>query len=81
METKDFSRALAQMKAGLKVKNFWWNGLAKQEMFVAIQEPTETSKMNMPYMYMEVSWEWIPTTTRPRMPSMLDMFSCMREIA
>lgn len=75
MELKDFGRALHMMKNWNKVCNKWWNGLDKQQMYVEIQKPTQESKMNMPYLYMCVSVEWNPTTMRPWMPSMVDMFS------
>jgi len=53
-------------------------------MYIAIQLPDDGSKMNMPYIYMHISWikdgtQW--DNLRPFMPSMYDLFSEDREVA
>ena len=83
MELKDFGRALHMMKNWNKVQRKWRNGLDKQDMYIDIQLPDDGSKMNMPYVYMHISWikdgtQW--DNLRPFMPSMYDLFSEDREV-
>lgn len=80
--THSFWRAFQNMLDWEKAYNKDWNWLDKQKMFVAIQFPDVNSKMTSPYIYMEVTkkeeydWEIREVTNRrPRMPSMLDLFS------
>jgi hypothetical protein len=44
-----FSRALEALKDGKKVSRNGWNG---KGMWLALQTPTELSKMTLPYLYM-----------------------------
>lgn len=44
----DFGKALEFLKKGLSVARAGWNG---KGMFIALQTPTETSKMLQPYIY------------------------------
>ena len=44
-----FSNALESLSAGNRVTRKGWNG---KGMWLAIQHPTETSKMTLPYIYM-----------------------------
>jgi hypothetical protein len=73
---KTFWESLNLMiKEGRKMYNENRNWLEKQEMFVAVQLPDENSKMNKPYLYMQVVKKNGEISIRPRMPSMLDLFS------
>jgi hypothetical protein len=78
METGNtFERALTQMKEWKNVQSIMRNWLNKQKMFVSVQEPDENSKMNEPYLYMTIEKKDESIIRRPRMPSMLDLFSNM----
>ena len=52
MGKTDFSWALDCLKAGCKVARAGWNG---KGMFIKLQEPTVTSKMTLPYIYMSTA--------------------------
>lgn len=60
----NFEQALAWLKAGFKVRRKGWNG---KGMWVAIQYPTDLSKMQSPYFYISpVDGKlrpWTPNTT------------------
>ena len=45
-----FSEALQYLKCGKKVSRIGWNG---KDMWIALQVPTEESKMTSPYIYMK----------------------------
>lgn len=49
MEATDFGWALKQLRDGLKVTRYGWNG---KEMWLHLQVPDEHSKMQRPYIYM-----------------------------
>lgn len=48
----NFSEALGNLKYGERVARQGWNG---KGMWIAIQRPTETSKMTLPYIYMSTA--------------------------
>jgi hypothetical protein len=50
METNDFGWAVAQLKAGNRVRRSGWNG---KGMWIALQVPDAHSKMTLPYFYIE----------------------------
>lgn len=45
----NFGNALTMLREGFKVQRAGWNG---KNMWIALQTPTETSKMTLPYIYM-----------------------------
>ena len=45
-----FSEALEYLKADKKVTREGWNG---KDMWIALQTPTDESKMTLPYIYMK----------------------------
>lgn len=45
----DFGLALDALRGGRRVARKGWNG---KGMWVSLQEPTDTSKMSLPYLYM-----------------------------
>lgn len=47
-----FSKALEFLRVGRKVCRTGWNG---KGMWIALQIPTETSKMTLPYIYMKTA--------------------------
>ena len=54
----DFSEALTNLKAGVRMQRKGWNG---RGMFVAAQFPDERSKMTLPYLYLKtVKNEFVP---------------------
>jgi hypothetical protein len=76
-----FGKALDKaILEGRKIRNAVWNGLNKQEMFVAVQHPDENSRMTKSYLYMQVNTSEAPSLRRPRVPSMLDLFSDTWEV-
>ena len=48
----NFSEALEALKRGESVTRRGWNG---KGMWIALQRPTETSKMTLPYIYMSTA--------------------------
>ena len=53
-----FSSALAMLKDGYRVTRKGWNG---KDMWLALQEPDEHSKMTLPYIYMcTVQGDFVP---------------------
>lgn len=46
----DFGQAIAQLKAGQRVRRANWNG---KGMWLKLQMPDEHSKMTLPYIYIE----------------------------
>ena len=48
----NFSKALEELKAGYLVARSGWNG---KGMWLALQVPTELSKMTLPYIYMKTA--------------------------
>lgn len=50
METKDFSWALREVKAGFAIHRTGWNG---KGLKVKAQFPDENSKMTLAYLYIE----------------------------
>lgn len=52
IETFAFGEALHVMRAGGKVRRLGWNGVG---MYIALQVPDETSKMTLPYIYMDTT--------------------------
>ena len=46
----DFGEALEHLRLGGKVARSGWNG---KGMWLALQVPTKTSKMTLPYIYMK----------------------------
>lgn len=52
MNRSSFSEALLALKAGERVSRQGWNG---KGMWLALQTPTETSKMTLPYIYMKTA--------------------------
>lgn len=47
-----FGQALDMMRADLRVARSGWNG---KNMWIALQKPTDTSKMTLPYIYMRTA--------------------------
>lgn len=45
----NFGEAIFQMKLGARVSREGWNG---KNMYLAIQNPDDNSKMTLPYIYM-----------------------------
>jgi hypothetical protein len=52
MNETDFGWALRQLRTGQKVQRKGWNG---KGMWLALQTPTELSKMTLPYIYMKTA--------------------------
>lgn len=50
VETFTFEYAIQSLKEGAKVAREGWNG---KSMYIALQKPTKTSKMTLPYIYMK----------------------------
>lgn len=48
----NFGQALEKLKRGDKVARSGWNG---KGMWIKLQEPTETSKMTLPYIYLKTA--------------------------
>ena len=48
--THSFSEALIALKAGHSIQRAGWNGLG---LLIKMQKPTKTSKMTLPYLYIE----------------------------
>lgn len=48
----NFGQAIDALKAGKKVARGGWNG---KNMWLALQRPTELSKMTLPYIYMNTA--------------------------
>lgn len=48
----NFSSALEFLKDGMKVCRSGWNG---KGMWIHLQEPTDKSKMTLPYIYMKTA--------------------------
>lgn len=48
----DFSEALALLKTGAQISRQGWNGAG---MWIALQTPTDMSKMTLPYIYMHTA--------------------------
>ena len=54
----NFGWALMQLKEGKQMTRWGWNGVG---MYIALQKPTEDSKMTLPYIYMKtVSGDLVP---------------------
>ena len=54
----NFGYAIYSMKHGKSVAREGWNG---KGMFIALQTPTESSKMTLPYIYMStVGGQFVP---------------------
>lgn len=49
MGGNDFGWALTQLRAGVHVARYGWNGNA---MWLGLQTPDKNSKMTLPYIYM-----------------------------
>jgi hypothetical protein len=53
-----FDGAITALKQGYRVERLGWNG---KGMWLALQTPTETSKMTLPYIYMStVTGDLVP---------------------
>lgn len=59
-----FGDAIAALKQGAQISRKGWNG---KGMWLALQEPTELSKMTLPYIYMRTVTEdlvpWLASQT------------------
>ena len=54
----DFSEALIHLKQGKRVARAGWNG---KGMWIALQAPTLTSRMTLPYIYMYTAYgDFVP---------------------
>lgn len=47
-----FGDAIAALKQGARINRINWNG---KNMYLELQEPTELSKMTLPYIYMKTA--------------------------
>ena len=48
----DFSNALEMLKDGYRMQRVGWNG---KGMYIELQQPTELSKMTLPYIFMRTA--------------------------
>jgi len=59
-----FSNALVHLKEGWRVGRLGWNG---KGMWIALQTPTDLSKMTLPYIYMRTATDdlvpWLASQT------------------
>ena len=67
-----FGDAIVYMKAGYKVKLPYWS----EDVFIAIQTPTELSKMTAPYLYVTSRFGLVPWN-----PTQIEILSANWEIA
>ena len=69
-----FSEALKAAKAGSAIQRRGWNG---KNMIVKVQLPDETSKMTLPYLYIEYPVSLTSDTVRrcPWLASQTDMMA------
>lgn len=73
----NFGEALEALKAGERIQRKGWNG---KGIFIAMQKPTELSKMTSPYVYidttgLETDNPDAPKSLVPWFPSQTDMFA------
>jgi len=74
-ELYDFSTALDELKKWNKVARKWWNG---KWLFITLQEPTESSKMTRPYLYITApagNWGYDKEELIPWLASQSDLLS------
>lgn len=76
MDTKtgglNFGEALVALKEGMYLHREGWNG---KNQFIALQVPTELSKMTVPYIFMVISHEDSTDTLVPWLASQTDMLA------
>lgn len=68
MFTPTFEWALMELKRWKLMTRNWWNW---KNQYIWLQTPTETSKMTLPYLYINtIQWDLVPWT-----PNQTDLLS------